>query len=556
MQKIAGYFTLSLGIIGLILTTFDWLGMTNSWISMFFPNVFSFAGFRLPMLFDIVNIQIQLMLITGGYILVRTGEDRFGLVRASLLIISQSVLLGLVTMLTAKQFTQPSFMPDFAPWILYAAAISKLLIGALSLYLARHLLKEKKIESEQTSEWVVAGGSRRLLHWLLDTFFSLVLFAPIGMSLIFFEGVNPQNIASNFTFALLVIFSRLCYYLWMEGIFHTSPLKCLTGSQIVNVNNHTPTPGQFVQRTLGRFIPFMPFSFFFGQLWHDQLSKTRVVVHPDTAKTMRWNLVWLFFTPVLFGAHYSIATLQAEKRMEKATAFQKEKQTEIFTHQVTHIRTSDILLLEKWGADFEDKFYLLKADRITPDSIMGSMVKIRNNYEVMGNNYEIRSYTLLDTVFANRKDSAQVAVFSKSDLIARYKESYGNNQMGEFYLKGIGEDRLMISCTGSSSYSTDIKSRNIMKEYTLGFRFYNEIFTLDSIEFLGPNTFEILNTLPEQHSLNDRMEGNFYLTAASVDKSLDYHFRLVARSEDGTKRSYELFLYQKGDMSAILIPED
>ena len=556
MQKIAGYFTLGLGLVGLLLTILDGMGWINNLVPMFFPNVFSFTGFRLPMVFDIINIQIQLMLITGGYSMIRTGEDHFGLVGASLMILSQSILLGFVTMLTAEQFTRPNIMPTFASWILYAAAASKILFGAISLFLAYRLLKENNMESKEPEKLAAAGGGRRLLHWLLDTFFSLVLFAPIGMTLIFLVGWEPQSTATNFTFALLILFSRLCYYLWMEGIFHTTPLKNLTGSHIVNSNGSSPNGVQYLQRTLGRFIPFLPFSFFFGQLWHDQLSKTQVMIHIHTSNTKRWNLIWLFFTPVIFGAYYSISTIQADKRMEEASAFQKEKQTEIFTHQVKQIKRSDILLMEKWGADFEDKFYLLKVDNISEDSIIGPMVKIRNNYDVMGNTNEVHSYSLLDTIFSNRRDSAQVKAFSKSDLIARYKESYGNNQMGKFYLKSIGEDRLVITCTGSSSYSIDIKSRNIMKEYTLGFRFYNENFTLESIEFLGPNTLEIINTLPEQHSINDRMEGNFSLTAASVDKSLDYHFRLVARSEDGTKRRYELFLYQKGDMSAILIPED
>jgi uncharacterized RDD family membrane protein YckC len=69
------------------------------------------------------------------------------------------------------------------------------------------------------------------------------------------------------------------YYLFFEGTFGATPGKMITKTRVVRFDGDKPRFGQIVGRTLSRFVPFEPFSFFSNnsQGWHDRWSGTRVV---------------------------------------------------------------------------------------------------------------------------------------------------------------------------------------------------------------------------------------------------------------------------------------
>jgi uncharacterized RDD family membrane protein YckC len=62
--------------------------------------------------------------------------------------------------------------------------------------------------------------------------------------------------------------------------------KLLFGTFVVSASGAKPAFGQIVKRTLCRYIPFEPFSFFGETGWHDSISKTRVVRRARTQRAI------------------------------------------------------------------------------------------------------------------------------------------------------------------------------------------------------------------------------------------------------------------------------
>jgi uncharacterized RDD family membrane protein YckC len=70
------------------------------------------------------------------------------------------------------------------------------------------------------------------------------------------------------------------YYAVLEATFGWTLGKLVTGTRVVAVDGGRATVMQILGRTLARFIPFEPLSFFGRGApvgWHDSLSDTRVI---------------------------------------------------------------------------------------------------------------------------------------------------------------------------------------------------------------------------------------------------------------------------------------
>ena len=84
------------------------------------------------------------------------------------------------------------------------------------------------------------------------------------------ESFNPYSF-------LLAIALFLAYYIVFEGLWARTPAKFILGTVVIMEDGSKPPFGKIVVRTLCRFIPFEPFSFFGERGWHDSISDTRVV---------------------------------------------------------------------------------------------------------------------------------------------------------------------------------------------------------------------------------------------------------------------------------------
>ena len=123
-----------------------------------------------------------------------------------------------------------------------------------------------------------ASRLRRFSNQVVDIIGYLVFSTLVGFAL---GLVYPAIAESSGTFADYVLgYAVLAvYYVGFEGLFGRTPGKLVTGTYVVTTDGGSPTFLQILGRTLARFIPFEPFSFFRsdGRGWHDDLSRTRVV---------------------------------------------------------------------------------------------------------------------------------------------------------------------------------------------------------------------------------------------------------------------------------------
>ncbi len=67
------------------------------------------------------------------------------------------------------------------------------------------------------------------------------------------------------------------YYVAFEATLGRTPGKMVIGTRVIRDDGGKPRVAQVIGRSFARFIPFEPLSIFFGNMWHDSLSNTRVV---------------------------------------------------------------------------------------------------------------------------------------------------------------------------------------------------------------------------------------------------------------------------------------
>lgn len=126
-----------------------------------------------------------------------------------------------------------------------------------------------------------ATSGRRLGNYFLDAvfywFFLITFWAFVGV----IGGATGGDLTPFIESAFIINMALLAgYYIIFEGAVGRTPGKLITGTKVVTEDGGTPTFGQVVGRTLSRFVPFEPFSFFGSEPrgWHDRWSGTRVVL--------------------------------------------------------------------------------------------------------------------------------------------------------------------------------------------------------------------------------------------------------------------------------------
>ncbi|WP_299626542.1 RDD family protein [uncultured Tenacibaculum sp.] len=129
------------------------------------------------------------------------------------------------------------------------------------------------------------GKEIRFANFILDFIFgyifilicSIILGVTVALispdSLTFFEQDRP--ILDLF----LGLIFRTIYYIIFEATTGRSLAKFITKTKVVDKNGEKPNVYTIFLRTICRFIPFEPFSFFGNEDsgWHDTISETRVV---------------------------------------------------------------------------------------------------------------------------------------------------------------------------------------------------------------------------------------------------------------------------------------
>ncbi len=133
---------------------------------------------------------------------------------------------------------------------------------------------------EERREIEPVGKGRRFATYLIDyVFINVLMFVAVFVVVIVF-GPAGQAAVQSINEILLAVLFFLVYYVVFEGIWARTPAKFILGTVVVTADGEKPRFGKIFIRTLCRFIPFEPFSFFRerGERgWHDSIPDTWVV---------------------------------------------------------------------------------------------------------------------------------------------------------------------------------------------------------------------------------------------------------------------------------------
>ena len=122
-----------------------------------------------------------------------------------------------------------------------------------------------------------ASKGQRFGTFVVDYLGFMVVAFIVGIVLALTLGDRSEAVLKSIPDILFGVVILFAYYAFFEGLWGRTPGKLVFGTRVVNAQGQRPGFGTIAKRTLCRFIPFEPFSFFGQKGWHDSLSDTRVV---------------------------------------------------------------------------------------------------------------------------------------------------------------------------------------------------------------------------------------------------------------------------------------
>lgn len=144
-----------------------------------------------------------------------------------------------------------------------------------------HTVAYEKMEGQ-----VTAGI--RFANFLIDRIIIFVLAFIGGVIVVILNGGQEISTLESYLIAFVII---LCYYTILESTTGQSIGKMITGTYVITENGQRPNFTNILGRSMCRFIPFEPFSFFNSTAsgWHDSISNTKVVDKATYKKMIQYN---------------------------------------------------------------------------------------------------------------------------------------------------------------------------------------------------------------------------------------------------------------------------
>lgn len=128
-------------------------------------------------------------------------------------------------------------------------------------------------------EHSLASKGLRFANYLVDYFIAAIIqYAIILIPMFMMGDLIMESPGYNLVLMLISLLAYFFYYALTEYFFKGKTIaKFITGTKTVTVEGNDLDFNKSLIRSLCRFIPFEPFSFFGETGWHDSISKTRVV---------------------------------------------------------------------------------------------------------------------------------------------------------------------------------------------------------------------------------------------------------------------------------------
>lgn len=144
---------------------------------------------------------------------------------------------------------------------------------------------------------LLATRGQRFLNFGIDLVFLYIIILSIGTTIVLIaEAVGEFAVSawvetmSKGEIGLYIVLIMLLYYSLTEIYFSRTIAQLITKTVVVKKDGSKPDIKTLIIRTLCRFIPFEPFSFFGAtpRGWHDTYSDTYVVKKKKLAQSIRF----------------------------------------------------------------------------------------------------------------------------------------------------------------------------------------------------------------------------------------------------------------------------
>jgi uncharacterized RDD family membrane protein YckC len=289
----------------------------------FFTDLIDIHSSEFGFHIQVLTILFYTTLLISGIIYLKKGETEARLIRFCFSIILVFNIVKLVQFSLALITTISIKGEGFALFILGLGTIFSILFIYLSFGVIKKLSTNElaivttELENESIENLVSTSKSERFIHLIVDGLIVWISFSTFLDFLGPFLRKASDSIGERLTLLLFFIISRTIYYLIFEYTLNATPAKFLTQSRVVDDNGGKVAINTLTARTLYRFIPFEPFSFFTsnGGL-HDIWSNTYIVKEKRLGKEgqVYWSLLPILF---LLGGGIIFSAKKYEKKLSQ-----------------------------------------------------------------------------------------------------------------------------------------------------------------------------------------------------------------------------------------------
>jgi uncharacterized RDD family membrane protein YckC len=440
-------------------------------IAIFKTNDFSYS-------IQVFSFLFYAFLLIGCLLYAVKGEKEIRFLRFGFSVIFIALTLNLpFVIMSLINFKRILSNGDFVGTFVFSVFFKLFLL--IYAYLAlkkwqnsRNLRIKTTGEGEFASATIVmATKSQRFFHLLLDLFIVVLIFTPLlGLFNVFGADLNKIAIVlgEKPLVLLLTIFGRVIYYVFFEALFGATPAKMLTETQIVDYEGGGLGFGRIFKRTLCRFVPFEPFSFYSAYSgWHDRWSDSYVVKEEQTGmKGGLYGWSFLLMALLVLGCYEAIDSINTRKSdRERDFSIQKisEKRDKdlqnissdyVLTPVIEEIPQSERPQVVSGTVTSREEIIpqVWKVDRVEGDTLVCLVLPTTNNY-----NSDARSGADIRAVFKQLGRNAETIKISKKD-VERTLPTDGFNNPKVFVNMPNGRTRFGIKSV-NAYFGYEFKSR-------------------------------------------------------------------------------------------------
>lgn len=479
-----------------------------------------------------INLFFYIMLLIGAILFTTSKQKETRLLRFvfSIIVVCQiiSVVLGFISPFVYwKYLVQNNFW--WAIWILNFAINSGWIF--LSIYVIKSTKKEsdityRELNDHQLPVFNFASNWQRLFHLLIDTCLCILIFS--GLIFIYdneFVGNLESVIGERGLIYIFLITFRLIYYPFFEILLGATPAKLLTETRVITQDGNKAPAGTIVLRTLCRFIPFEPFSFFGAGGWHDTITKTEVVREVRTGVKGRWYLlIFPSFILIGLGIYFGNEAYEDYQYRKKREAEHQLKIKE-FENALSHITTNDLIEIEEPNS-YSSKEIYLKVEEVTKDELVVAVIERENDYN--------ESVYIIEKLYNQNKNYLSTIPVKISDLKRAYTSDYDLYRRDK--REGVAllmDNRKFEIRRIEKLYCPLIKVGEVeyVRDSTIEMNFINCGWPADLVEIENiEGSVNWQNQLPEYiPTITSNNYPNFYIVGSNFENGNKLKFRIVLR---------------------------